>query len=188
MCFFFCVFATSSLSLPSSCLPSRLFCHPSVGPSAGHIIGLIVPANSNVVSSRLASALSSCLVCFISLLFLFSSFLFFFFPSSYSFFSFFLFVLFFFRVYVPWIYIDIICSWYCFWLRDGIPQLVSTVPFRTGDVVRVLYYIACVLLSRRLLSSLFCDHRLDFTEMSKWENIIIISRDLRRPPRHPEER
>ena len=46
-----CCFRSLSLYLPSSCLVVRLVfsCRPSVGPSTGHIIGLMVPANSNLV-------------------------------------------------------------------------------------------------------------------------------------------
>ena len=78
-----CVFATSSLSLPSSCAVFRLgfLRHPSVVPSAGHVVGLIVPANSNVVSSDSPCALSSRYVCFISSFF--SCLCFFFFSCSY---------------------------------------------------------------------------------------------------------
>ena len=42
---------------------------------------------------------------------------------------------------------------------DGIPQLVGTVPLRTGTAVHVLF---CFLPSRRFFDSLFCDHALDF--------------------------
>ena len=57
------VFVFSALSLPSfSFLVFRLVltCRPSVGPSTGRIMGLIVPANSNLVPSGFGCALSAC--------------------------------------------------------------------------------------------------------------------------------
>ena len=42
-------------------------------------------------------------------------------------------------------------------MRDGMPQLVSTVSFRAGTAVHVLF---CVLPSRRLFCRLVCDHGL----------------------------
>ena len=54
-------------------------------------------------------------------------------------------------------------------IRDGIPQLVSTVPLRTGTGVLVMY----IFLPSRRFCSLFGDHGLDFRERSQRENIII---------------
>ena len=48
-----CWFRFQAVSPPFSCLVFRLVfpCRPSVGPSTGFIIGLVIPANSNLVLS-----------------------------------------------------------------------------------------------------------------------------------------
>ena len=46
-------------------------------------------------------------------------------------------------------------------MRDGVPQLVSTAPFRTGTAVHVLFFFT----SRRFFCGLFRDHGLDFGKM-----------------------
>ena len=102
----FCFF--SSATLPSSCLGFYrvLSRSPSVGPSTGHIIGLIVPANSNLVSSGLGLRPERR---FVVVSFLFLSFLFFFISFLFAF----ILVFFFGCTFVPWI-----CSWYYFAVSD----------------------------------------------------------------------
>ena len=47
-------------------------------------------------------------------------------------------------------------------IRDGIPQLASTFPLRTGTAVRVLF---CFLAYETLFRSLFCGRGLGFRKM-----------------------
>ena len=67
-------------------------------------------------------------------------------------------------------------------IRDGIPQLVNSVPLRTGAAVHVwfctFFTFFCFLLSRCFFVSLFCYHGLDFREMSYCENTIIIGASM----------
>ena len=121
-----------ALSLPCACLVFCLIflCPRSVGPSAGHIIGLIIPTNSNLVSSGLGLRPERMFVlfCFVLFCFLHLSFFFVLF-FSFLFSSFFGCTC---HGYVP----DIIRLRV---VRYGTPQLVSTVPFRTSTALHVLF-------------------------------------------------
>ena len=69
------------LSLPFSCVfPSIFSCRPSVGTSSGHIVGLIVPANSSLILSGLGRR-PECKFVFVSFFLYFLSSRFCFFPS-----------------------------------------------------------------------------------------------------------
>ena len=160
----FC-FVFSSVSVPSSFFSYLIFdlvlsCRPSVGPSTGHIMGLIVPANSNPVPSGLSLRPERIWFRFLSFLFVFFSFLF----ICVSFLCTLLLVCF--------SGVRVICVTDMFLvlrislrvIRDGVPQLASTVPLSTGTAVHVLF---CFLPSRGFsYCRLACDHGLDFREMS----------------------
>ena len=130
------------MSLPSSFLFFLAFglvlsCRPSVGPSSGHIIELIVPANSNLVPSGLGLRPECMMILF----------------SFFSFFSFhFLSVPF---LFCPSLYnspFSSSCSGVRMYhgyvpgvmslqvIRDGIPQpVIVPLPLRTGTAVYVLF-------------------------------------------------
>ena len=130
-------------------------CRPSVGPSTGHIIGLIEPADSDLVTSDSACALNSCWLIF-RLIFLSCFFL----PFPYV--SFLFFVFFLGCKYVLWIR-----SWYYFVACDTGWYTIarySTAPLGIATAVHALFRF----LSRRfsyLVSVLFF-HGLDFRQMS----------------------
>ena len=124
----------SPVSLPSSCLVFRLVfsCRPSVGPSAGHIVGLIVPANSNLVPSGLGLRPERM---FVSFHFSFLSLPFCVFPIWPS------------QPPFPGIriyhgYVPGIVSAQVIW--DGTPQLASAVPLRTDTAVHALFLLSTI--------------------------------------------
>ena len=150
----FC-FCPSALQLDGSLPSSFLFCYLlsylgfrlvlscrlSVGPSPGHIIGLIVPANSNLVPSGLGLRPERMLVV-VPVSFLFLSFSCLFALLWHLLFRVYVFT----HGYVPgiiWMQV----------IRDGVPQLVSTFLLRAGNAVHVVCF------------TFFCEHRLELREM-----------------------
>ena len=180
----FC-FCPSALQLDGSLPSSFLFCYLlsylgfrlvlscrlSVGPSPGHIIGLIVPANSNLVPSGLGLRPERMLI--------FASFFVSFFSSFSSLFPFSLF-----PVLVPFFcpsfqsfvfgvgiytiyhgYVPVLISLQV--IRDDIPRLaIVSFPLRTGTAVLLLFCLFSSIETLFVFCSLFCDHGLDFREVS----------------------
>ena len=149
---------------------------PCVGRSAGHVVGLISPANSNVVPSGLGLR-PRAHVCFWSIFLCFSfSFLIFSFAFRFlfvlflSFFvlralSLFCFVLFFGCTCMPWTMNMFLVLLGLQDVREGIPLLVSIVPLRTGTAVVYTLFCTCFLPSRSFLSSLSSDHGRDLRDI-----------------------
>ena len=147
----------SSVSLPSSCAVFGLVfsCRASVGPPAGHITGLIVPANSNLVPSGLDLRPERKLVVILfSFLFLSASVLF---P--------FLVVFFFGCTFIPWYHRYVPGIIWLQVIRDGTPQLVIA-PFPCILVLRCTYYFVFFFPIETLFCSLCSDHGVDSREMS----------------------
>ena len=125
-----------ALSLPSSChvFLLGLSCRSSVGRSTGHIIGLIVPANSNLVPWGLGLCPDCMLVLFRFVLFSFLLFsLLFLFRPCQSYFS---------CVRIYHEYVPGTTSLQL--LRDRIPQLVNTVPLSTGTAMHVSFLFSSI--------------------------------------------
>ena len=148
-------------------LASRLVlsCRPSVGPSHGHIIRLIVPANSNLVRSGLGlrPARMYEVFCFIFLSFLFFSFSFFARIRPFS--PFFLTVLSkssFLGVHMYHGYVAGVISQHV--IRDRVRQVVIVpLPLRTGTAARTIVF---AFFHGDVFCGLFCDHGLDFRKMT----------------------
>ena len=106
-----------------------LLCRPSIGPSTGNILGLIVSVNSNLIPSGLGLRPERLfvLVSFFFLFFLLFPFCFF--PLCPSFFS----GVRMYHGYVP----DIIALQV---IRDGIRQFVGIVPLRAATAMQVLFF------------------------------------------------
>ena len=149
-----------------------LSCRTSVGTSPRYVIGLIVPANSTLVPSRigLRPVLMYevfCCVFILSFRFLFSFWPFFapLFPVLSS-------PLF--RMYACTTagYVTGVISQQV--IRDRVRQVVLVpLPLRTGIAVHVLF---CLLsFHRDVYCRLFCDHGMDFRKMSYRDNIVIIN-------------
>ena len=134
--------------LLSSCLASvwSLLCRPSVGSSTGHIIGVIVPANSNLIPSGHSLRPERMLILF---------------PASFFFFNFASFLFLFLPFCPPSLHFACVCIYHGYvpgtislqLIRDAIPQLVSTVSLRTGTAVHVRLF--CFLPSRRFFVACF---------------------------------
>ena len=142
-----------------------LSCRPYVAPSHGHIIGLIVPANSNRVRSGLCLRPPRMYVvfCFIFLSFLFFSFSFFARICPFS--PFFLTVLSmssFLGVRMYHGYVASVISQHV--IRDRVRQVVIVpLPLRTGTAARTIVF---AFFHGDVFCGLFCDHGLDFRKMT----------------------
>ena len=144
LCFFSSVFC-SILFFSFLVFRLVLSCRPSVGPSTEHITGLIVPASSNLVPSGLGLRHERMfVVVFVSFPLSFLSFRFF----PFRFFPFFHYTSLLFRVYLSTMDTYVPGSISLQVIRNGMPQLASTVSLRTGTAVHVLF---CFLPLRRFL-------------------------------------
>ena len=144
-CFYFvfqlCVSAPFSSSCSCPVFRVVLYCRPSVSPSYGYVIGLIVPANSNLVPSGLdlrPERMSISVSCyysfhaFLSFPFCFVLFFALFCPSFCSSLSSSISVV---RIYHRWV--PGVISLQA--IRDGIPQLIiGPFPLRTGNAVLLI--------------------------------------------------
>ena len=144
----------------------------SVGPSPRHIIGLIVPANSNRVPSGLGLRPARMHEVFVSVSFPSSCFILFLFCPFWPFFALLRVAVLSsppFRVYACTTDVPGAISQQV--IRDRVVHVVIVpLPLRAGTAVHALF---CFL--RDVYCSLFCDHGLDFRNTSECENIVIIN-------------